>query len=128
ERAGSAGCRGVRFGLREVVPGLGGLAEVILEIDQHDRYLRRFQPVQGCCLFVLVHGAILPQDAMYRNASRLPSSGGCAAGCRCWPMRMVRMGGALDVAGRLAAGGAVIVDGGMRSQLQADGAPMDEVA
>ena len=35
---------------------------------------------------------------------------------------------ALDVAGRPAAGGVVIIDGGMGSQLQAEGVPMDEVA
>jgi S-methylmethionine-dependent homocysteine/selenocysteine methylase len=38
------------------------------------------------------------------------------------------MSAALDVAGRLAAGGVVIVDGGTGSQLQAEGVPMDELA
>jgi S-methylmethionine-dependent homocysteine/selenocysteine methylase len=34
----------------------------------------------------------------------------------------------LDVAGRLAAGDVVILDGGTGSQLQAEGVPMDELA
>ena len=38
------------------------------------------------------------------------------------------MGGALDVMARLAAGEVVIVDGGMGSQLQAEGVPMDDLA
>jgi homocysteine S-methyltransferase len=38
------------------------------------------------------------------------------------------MGEALDVTGRLMAGGVVIVDGGMGSQLQAEGVPMDSLA
>src|SRR5215470_7361151 len=38
------------------------------------------------------------------------------------------MGMAEDVLGRLADGGLVIIDGGMGSQLQAEGVPMDEVA
>jgi S-methylmethionine-dependent homocysteine/selenocysteine methylase len=38
------------------------------------------------------------------------------------------MSGALDVAGRLAAGAVVFVDGGMGSQLQAEGVAMDELA
>jgi len=38
------------------------------------------------------------------------------------------MGVAEDVLGRLADGGLVIIDGGMGSQLQAEGVPMDEVA
>src|SRR5215467_7603865 len=41
---------------------------------------------------------------------------------------MGRMGEALDVAARLVAGGVVIVDGGMGSQLQAEGVPMDGLA
>jgi S-methylmethionine-dependent homocysteine/selenocysteine methylase len=38
------------------------------------------------------------------------------------------VGELLDVAGRLAAGEVVIVDGGMGSQLQAEGVPMDGLA
>jgi S-methylmethionine-dependent homocysteine/selenocysteine methylase len=41
---------------------------------------------------------------------------------------MGSMDATLDVAGRLAAGDVVILDGGMGSQLQAEGVPMDELA
>lgn len=41
---------------------------------------------------------------------------------------MGRMGDVLDVRGRLANGGVLILDGGMGSQLQAEGVPMDDAA